>query len=217
MPRFWILPALGLIAALGFACGDSSDDQPQSSVTATLTATASGSSPSPTSESPTPAPVPSGWDTYSDSQLGFSMPIPQGLSRQGNVVDLPARNDLPATQLRIISFARPDSTPVVGISSTPNPTGLLLDEWIRTRPGWPCDPHGSPTCDPQKVTVSGETGIRFSIDTLGDPAATVYFAHNGVIFSLSGNVFGSGEGGYGPTMTEEEFQTVLQGFRFGQQ
>jgi len=206
---------LGLSLAV-VACGDA-EEEPVPDVTVTPsgnTAPIATPSPSLTPVASTPAPAPSGWSTYADSELGFSMPVPKGLRENLSVIELPERDGLPATQLRVVSFDRADNVPVVGVSSTPNPTGLSLDEWIRARPGWPCDPGASPTCTPELVSIGGETGIRFSIDVVGDPAATIYFAHGGMIYSLSGNVFGSGEAGYGPAITESDFQVVVRGFRF---
>jgi hypothetical protein len=83
MSRLWILPVLGLIAALGFACSDSGDDKPQSvsstapNATETPTATAKSvaATSSPTTRiSPTPTIVDT--LTYSDPTYGYSFEYP---------------------------------------------------------------------------------------------------------------------------------------------
>jgi hypothetical protein len=178
------------------------------------TATVSASDTPQATTSPSPGGSP-GWEVYADRQLGFSFPHPSGQAAQERYVDYPARDNLPAVQQRNISFRNATGVPLVGVSVVVNPTNLSLEDWIRTYPGWPCDPMGSPTCVPADVTVAGERGIRFSLNVLGEPAATVYFAHAGYIYSLGGNIYGSGEGGYGPAIGEEDFQTVLSGFQFG--
>lgn len=77
MWRLWILPALGSIAVLGFACGDQGDDKPQS---VSSTAPLASASPTPaatltTSASPSPA-VPSDWATYVDASGLFTARYP---------------------------------------------------------------------------------------------------------------------------------------------
>jgi hypothetical protein len=77
MLRLWILPVLGLIAALGFACGDSGDDDPKS---VSSTAPVASASPAPTAASATnvsPNPtVPPGWATYTDPDGRFTLRYP---------------------------------------------------------------------------------------------------------------------------------------------
>ena len=175
--------------------------------------TVAGPLPAPTSE-PSPEPLPNGWETYTDPELGFSFPHPAGLTLREGSYETHQTDRCPVTTVKTSGFDNMDSGPVVGVATAPNPCNLSLEEWIRTYPGWPCEPMSSPTCEPTSVTVGGERGIRFSIDTLGDAAARIYFAHAGVIYSLGGNVFGNGEGGYGPAISEEDFELVIQGFRF---
>jgi hypothetical protein len=161
----------------------------------------------------TPVPVPGGWKAYTDPELGFTFAAPDGLERTESVFQLSEHGKIPATQQRQINFNRDDGQPVVAVSTIPNPAGAALEDWIRTVPGWPCEPGAWPTCDPERVTIAGEEGIRFSINVLGNAAATVFFAHGGTIYILSGNVFGAPE--YGAALDEVEFQTIVDGFRFG--
>ncbi len=228
LPLPMFAAALVLLAlAVGLtSCDRTEEDTSQVATSTPITSRTTSSSGTPEAKtqtaSPTPfsatpgATLPTDWESYQDANLGFSFAHPAGLTKSEQTIDLSAKGGIPATQLRVISFDRQDGVPVVGVSFTPNAAGLTLEEWIRTVPGWPCEPMAYPTCEPTDVTAGGERGIRFSLDTLGDPAATIYFAHDGYIFSLSGNVFGSGEGGYGPALTEADFAKVVENFRFPQ-
>jgi hypothetical protein len=94
------------------------------------------------------------------------------------------------------------------VGVTPNPSALSLEDWIRTYPGWPSDPTS--------LTIAGAPGLRFSRNVLDEPADFVFFQHAGYIFELSGGVYGSPEGGYGPTITRADFDHVIDQFRFNQ-
>ena len=170
--------------------------------------------PSPSATTPvgTPVPVPGDWKEYTDPELGFTIFAPDGLERTESVFQLSEHGKIPATQLSVITFADPKGRWVVGVSETPNPAGLSLEDWIRTVPGWPCEPGASPTCEPEEVTVGGERGIRFSIGVIGDPTATVYLTHKDSIYVLHGNIHGDGQG---PPLSEHEFMIFLERFRFG--
>ena len=189
-------------------------DTPSPTATPAPAATTPAATTAPAARAPagTTASVPSDWKEYTDPELGFTIPIPDGLERTESVVQLTALGRLPATQQRQINFKRDDGQPVVAVSTIPNPAGVSLEEWIRTSPGWPCEPGASPTCEPERLTIAGEQGIRFSINVHGDAAATVYFAHGGTIYILSGNLFGVLE--YGAALDEVEFQAIIDGFRF---
>jgi hypothetical protein len=209
MPRFWILPVLGLIAALGFACGDSGDDLPSAKAIATsvTTSPAATATASTATDSSKPSVTPIGsWITYTDDAAGFSMPIPDGAVRKEQTIDLPAKGGYPVVPQKLTGFVDKDGIGLVGVSITPNPAGLKLENWIQTYPGW--------TTDPTSVMVDGEQGLRFSRSVLGEPADFVFVQHGGSIFELSGNVYGSGEGGYGPTITKADFDLVISGFRY---
>lgn len=207
-----VLAGAGVGAYYAVAGAGSGEEAPPAQPTATPTPTSAPTkTPAATAE---PTPAQDDWVTYTDAQLGFKLLHPPGLSVNERLIDLPGKNDIPPTTQRNVSFVGTDGVPVVGISVTPNPAALTLEQWIRTVPGWPCDPKGYPTCVPSQVSVGGEDGIRFSINVLGEPAATVYFAHAGAIYALGGNVFGSPEGGFPPALSESDFQRVVAGFRF---
>jgi hypothetical protein len=163
---------------------------------------------------PTLVPTSESWETYTDPQLGFSFPHPPGLTLKETTFEEHATDSCPAVQARIVSLVDEDGVGKTGVVVAPNPCNFSLEEWIRTFPGWPCEPNPSPTCEPEEVTVSGEPGIRFSLDSLGEPAATIYFAHGDVVYALGGNVYGSGEARTSPTLAEEDFQRIVAGFRF---
>jgi hypothetical protein len=217
MSRLWRLPVLGLIAVLAFACGDSGDVQPQSVATGTPAASAT---PTAIATAPlvivptvaiTPASIalPADWEIYLDPQLAFSLPHPSGLMMREHFFDLQEQKSSSAIQGRVISFDRPDGVFALYVAIAPNSAGLSLEEWIKTYPGWPAEP--------QPFVVAGERALWFARNALDEPDAKVYFAHAEMVYMLSGNVFGSGENGYGPAIGEADFQIVLQLFRFGQQ
>jgi hypothetical protein len=185
------------------------DDTPSPAVTPSPTATPA---PAATAPAGTPVPVPGDWKEYTDPELGFTIFAPDGLERTESVFQLSEHGKIPATQQRQINFKRDDGRPVVAVSTIPNPAGVSLEEWIRTVPGWPCEPGASPTCEPERVTIAGEEGIRFSLSVIGDAAATVFFARGDTIYILSGNVFGVLE--HGAALDEVEFQAIIDGFRF---
>ena len=162
----------------------------------------------------TAAPAPDGWVTYTDAQLGLSFPHPEGLTLRESMFEEHAAGECPAVKARIASLIDENQVGKVGVVVAPNPCNLSLEEWIRTFPGWPCEPNGSPTCDPVNLAIAGERAIRFSLDVLGEPAATIYFAHTRFVYALGGNVYGSGEARIAATLSEDDFQRVVAGFRF---
>lgn len=80
MRRLWILPVLGLITVLGFACSDSGDDLPAAVGTTTSTASATPSTktaaPSPTEPVSSVTPTSTATLTYTDPAYGYSFQYP---------------------------------------------------------------------------------------------------------------------------------------------
>lgn len=74
MLRLWFLPVLGLIAALGFACGDSGDDLSQLVATATPNVTVTTTA-APSAVSAV-APTSTATLTYTDPTYGYSFQYP---------------------------------------------------------------------------------------------------------------------------------------------
>ncbi len=122
MKRLWILLVLGLIAALGIACSDESEDVPSTSpaVSARSPGVTVSSSSAP---SKSPAPIPSGWQTYSEPTLGFSVAYP---------ADLAAKNGTQASPGSAYITFRSAADDARGFAVTvwSNPTGLSLDDWV---------------------------------------------------------------------------------------
>jgi hypothetical protein len=73
MSRLWILPALGLIAALGVACGD--DDQPTATSPAASVSSVPPNSPTPTAH---PSLTSSQGASYTDDQFKYQITLPTG-------------------------------------------------------------------------------------------------------------------------------------------
>jgi hypothetical protein len=92
------------------------------------------------------------------------------------------------------------------VAAAPNDNDLSLEEWIKAYPGWPTEP--------QLLTIAGEPALRFDKNALDEPDARVYVMHKKTVYTLAGNVFGSGEGGYAAGISEGDFETVLLSFRF---
>ncbi len=209
------LPAIIALAATLISCGDAEEVAPAATAPGVPTAASPRSaSPAPASATSIPAPAPTGWKEYTDPQLQFSLPARAGLLISEWSYDTHENKGCPPVQVRVVTLKTTDGNGVLGVSRAPNPCKLSLEEWIREYPGWPCEAGASPTCEPAEVTVAGERGIRFSINALGDPTATIYFARGDAMYGLSGGVYRSPEAGYGPTMTEDEFQAVIRAFRF---
>jgi hypothetical protein len=190
------------------ACGDAEEQLPTAPTNAPPTPTDSDPS------TPSTTDFPADWTLYQDEANRFALPHPPQLDRSEQTVHLTEVSGIPATDLRIISFERSDGVAVVAVSVTSNPAGVELEQWIRGQPGWPCEPGAVPTCEPVHLEISGEPAIRFSLDTLGQPTATVYVAHGTDIYVIYGNVFGVKQDGTDAALTEEEFQAILRGFRF---
>jgi hypothetical protein len=220
MSRLWILPAVGLIATLGFACSDSGDDKPQSisgaasaaTAATDLTPTPSGTptttAPSLTSSGSPSSTVGADWVVYSDETAAFSAAMPKGLTLTERHILLSAKGNYPEVDQRTLSFVRADGNWVVGVSLIPNPADLSLKDWLLTFSGW----TGYPTTLP----VSGEEGLWFHVSQIGDASAVVYVSHAGSVFVLSGNVFGSVEDAIAPTLSEADFDQFIKRFQFTQ-
>jgi hypothetical protein len=213
-----LLLIVPVLLGMLLAAGCSSDEEvigttaPASgSPTGTASTTPSATATTAVSGTPTPtatavvSPITS-WDTYTDAATGFEIPIPQNAVRGDKTVELPAKNGYPAVQQRLISFSNEDGSGLVGVGVTPNPGALPLEDWIRRYPGWPSEPT--------PVTIAGEQGLRFSRNVMDEPADFIFFAHAGYIFELSGNVYGTPEAGYGPTITKADFDHVIDQFVF---
>jgi hypothetical protein len=197
MRRLWILPVLGLIAALGFACSDQGDDKPQSvssttpivSASPTPTAAPAGSAslgptvtPSPThsdaeesvvvpvvSPIPSPAAVPANWPTFAAAADGFSIRYPAGWN-----VD--------PTLRRVLSWA-PDS------SDSYPPGGVLVE--VSITPVGADGPRPSPT-GATSASLGGEAGWRVVRKYPAPPAGTPAWSHGlsvvhgGLTYTLTG-------------------------------
>ncbi len=215
--RFSVSIAAGLALmalAVGFAsCREAEEDTSQ---LATAPATSTKDAPAPTAPVPTPsqasqtpAPtdesVPDGWISHVDATGKFALFVPQGSVAGERTVDYPEKDGRPAFQGRIISFHSPSGASLLGVLVAPS-QGLATKEWIDDYPGWPSQPS--------ETTVDGEPALRFSTNVLGEPTAQIYFQHSGLIYVLSGGVFGDGHSGDPATITESEFQTAIRGFRF---
>jgi hypothetical protein len=131
----------------------------------------------------------------------LTVPYPSSLGTSETTYDLLGPNNEKVGTHRAVTFTRPDGQTafVVGIAS--NPGALSLEEWIRAFPGWPSEPR--------EVAVSGTKGLYFEVNQMGEKYPGVYFIAGDKVVGISGNVFGVGGGQ--PTITDRDFQSVLEG------
>jgi hypothetical protein len=172
--RLWILPVLGLIAVLAFACGDSGDDQPQSVATGTPAASPF-QSPTPSSPAVTAAPVPSGWVAYTDPQLGFSLSRPSDLEFQ----DLSGPSPSSGTVERYLQFrSTDDQRRSITVDIVSKPEGMTLDGWVQ----------GVTAClqdTIKEAVVAGEKAILCTNQPESLLESAVIFEHTGLIFFIT--------------------------------
>jgi hypothetical protein len=178
MPRLWILPVLGLIAALGFACGDSGDDLSQSIATATPKASAT---PVTTTASSTPSPSvtttasPVGWKSYADPLVGFTLSYPSDLIFN----DLTGPSPADGFNERVLQFrSASDQSRSFAISISSNANGLTPEDWALQ----------FTACLPETIrqgTVGGKPAIFCTALPEAIPEATVLLDSSGTILHFS--------------------------------
>lgn len=182
-----------LLAVVLAACSGDDADSPSPAATATPL--------------PTVAPV-SEWTEHTDAATGLTLQVPAELELQEQVVELLPTDDYPAVDQRSLGFIREDGLGVVGYVVAPNLAGLSVEEWVATYSGSPEEPAA--------ITVAGEMGLRISVNVLNEPAAGVYFGHEGFMFFVSGNVYGSSEARLPPALTAEDFEYIVRELSFAQ-
>ncbi len=189
MSRFWVLAVLALMAALVASCGDeeeavSTDSPPSASATPTSPTPPSvpATSEPPTSTlAPTPAAT-SGWITYTDPSLGFSLRHPSDLE----VSDLSPDPGQDGLNYRVLDFRSPiDRSRGLSIAVSSNVSGLTPEKWALEYTA--CLPETV-----EVVTIKGDPAISCTADALG-PHPQVVIGHEDNIYSL-GWTLASGEG-----------------------
>jgi hypothetical protein len=181
MSRLWILPVLGLIAVLGFACGDSGDDQPQSGTSsATVAPTTQKSTPILTASStPTPtvrtAESPVGWKSFTDPLVGFTLSYPPDLIFN----DLTGPGPAGGFNERVLQFrSASDQSRSFAISISANANGLTPEDWALE----------FTACLPETIeqgTVGGKPAIFCTALPEEIPEATVLLESSGTILHFS--------------------------------
>jgi hypothetical protein len=181
MPRLWMLPVLGLIAVLGFACGDSGDDKPQSGgPSATVAPTTQNSTLIPTASS-TPSPSvtttasPVGWKSYADPLVGFTLSYPSDLIFN----DLTGPSPADGFNERVLQFrSASDQSRSFAISISSNANGLTPEDWALQ----------FTACLPETIrqgTVGGKPAIFCTALPEAIPEATVLLDSSGTILHFS--------------------------------
>jgi hypothetical protein len=195
MPRLWVLPALGLIAVLGFTCGDSGDDQPQSVATGTPTA-----SPTPTSANkPSPAPSvgsgsatqtpPPNTSSLDDPDFGYSVHYPDVWQTR----QVTGTKDIPDFE-SAVEFMDKQGTVRASVYVFANPDHQTLREWIAA--------HDSITAEAtlEDEIIGGNPALVARVNFEGRPSPLAYFELGAHVIGLKG-------------LGNDDFNAVASGFR----
>lgn|SRR5450759_4461774 len=179
MLRLWILPVLGLIVALGFACGDSGDDAPQS-VSSTIPVVSASPAPtatSATSASPSPT-VPADWATYTDASGLFTARYPSTwFAEHGTFSTFKSGSVGPTFPPGAVKIDV-GAVPVAQIGSCATPTAGSAPATIDGQPGWSVTAPGTSSDVQQSVQAFVQRGAYcFGILALfgnGSPDHTLF-------------------------------------------
>jgi hypothetical protein len=213
MKLIFVAPLVAIVlagAGVGayFAVAGAGSGEEAASVEATPTP-----QPTPT-PAPTETPASDDWTTYQDTEVGFSFPLPQGLTVTEDSFDLFGKQGDPSARMRVRTFRDASGVRVIDLGSVPNPTGLSVQDWMDTYD--PCPSAFDLSLpQPESITIAGEAGVLCPIDQLNQPNPRVYFQHGGYVFVLVANVYGIPESGFPPALSEADFQRVIDGFSFG--
>jgi hypothetical protein len=154
------------------------------------------------------------WTVYQDPDLGFSFPLPPGLTMSEGSSDLTGHDGNPDVAGRWLSFQNAQGLATVWVSSAPNPNDLLVEEWVDAYT--PClASYQADLPQPYTMPIAGEVGWVCPVTQYAEPSATTYFKHSEAVFALGGNVYGSSEDNFPPTINEADFQRIVDGFTFG--
>ncbi len=155
-----------------------------------------------------------GWTVYQDTELGFSFPLPPGLTVSEASFELTGGEENPDLTGHVLTFRNGDGLPTLTLGVAPNPTNLQVEEWVDEYTPCLASYQDEPP-QPYTIPIAGEVGWVCPLTQFNEPATAIYFPHNGWVFALSGNVFGSSEDNFPPTINEHDFQRVVDGFSFG--
>ena len=165
-------PLLALGIALN-SCGESEEDvAPQPTATASPAPT-DPASPAPLRATATTAPVPSGWTSYTDPLLGFSLQYPSDLA----VTDKGSSSS--TGDERDLEFRSAGDPPrlVLVVAMVENNRGLTLDQWVLEYAA----------CLPETVeqnTLAGKNALFCTSAPAEVPEAAVAFEHKGMMFLI---------------------------------
>jgi hypothetical protein len=213
MLRFWILPVLSLIAVLGLACRDGSDNRPAVVATAAPTGSATvvttTAKPSTTAPQPTAAVTPHfpaatpGPTTFTDAKYDYSYSVPADWYVAGG------EGYSVVTSYDSAKATRPCCLgPELLKAETyvyPNPSGLDIQTWIQRNSGLVRVENES-TRD-----IAGEPAVVLTVTLVevdNSEATQYFFEHSGLIFTIT--AYTSNQS------LLAEFDGLLSTFRIGQ-
>jgi hypothetical protein len=153
------------------------------------------------------------WTIYHHEEFGFSFPLPRGLTVSEESFDLTGHNGNPDLVARALSFRNAQGLATVWVGSAPDPNDLPVEEWVDAYT--PCLASYQPDLpQPYTMPIAGELGWVCPVTQYAEPSVTIYFKHSGAVFALSGNVYGSREDNFPPTISQADFQRIVDGFAF---
>ncbi len=155
------------------------------------------------------------WTVYQDADLGFSFPIPPGLTISEASFDLTGSEENPDLAARVLQFRNAEDLPTLSLGVASNPRNLQVEEWVDEYTPCLASYQDEPP-QPYTIPIAREVGWVCPLTQFNEPSIAIYFPHNGMMFALSGNVFGSSEDNVPPTISEGDFQRVIDGFTFGE-
>lgn len=158
-----------------------------------------------TTSTPTAVPVPDDWLTYVDAEFGFSFPYPPRLAS----VQVASQPGLPGGESARFVELR-DAAGERGLAVLVTPVGgLTVDQWVDEYTA--CG--GDAGAEEEELVIAGEKALRCQVDQLNEPNPHYYLKWSTHIFTISGTVAGSKEGGSvrAPVLTAGEMVAILDG------
>jgi hypothetical protein len=214
---FWALAGIALLGTAGVSgllvASSGGEEEvaqqvetatPVETIGSTPTSTATATSPAPIPDA-SPQPIPADWLTYTNPILGLSFPYPPQLT----MVEERSERGLEGQEnQRVIVFRTAQAE--TGLALQVIPVGdVALKEWVDFYTA--CG--GDASAQEVAIEIAGQEALRCPIDQLNQGNPGHYLKWGSYIVEITGNLAGSREGGYLPSvLTKDEMQMILDGF-----